>query len=171
MYLHLYLVTSLILSCGLVQSLPALHKRNWKINNDKCPRSQKDKDLITTELGRAADMWKAAAGATLDGNNRWVSYFIDDETVSKSAKRIQQYFEKMSSLDGDSDYTISITCPVKKGDADWDACGESVWAATNFSLRRTVVCPIWFDGYKGGKKQTSKLIEDNCKPGATGEKN
>ena len=172
------LVIGLLLLSQFGLSLPGTNtKRDFKISDDDCKRSQKDKDLITTELGRANDIIKAAAGATLDSNNKWANYFFDDKTI-KDPDRIKSYYQKLSSLDGDTNYNYAIVCPLKDGDNGWSSCSSGrVWAATfTFGDNRVVICPAWFDGIKNSdgsvfKKKDSSIVETNCQPGAPGEKN
>ncbi|KAL8664976.1 MAG: hypothetical protein Q9168_007804 [Polycauliona sp. 1 TL-2023] len=172
MHLYSQITTGALLLCGLSHALPGLLvKRTFTIDNDKCPRSQDDKDLIKTEFGIAQDMAQAVAASGLTSDNKWTKYFFDDETI-KDPKAITSYYGKLRDVYDDSSYKVAITCPTKKGDADWDVCGVGEWASTqSIGNKRIALCPIFFDGYKNYIQEDSKTIASNCKTGAKGEKN
>ncbi|KAI4273032.1 MAG: hypothetical protein L6R38_006459 [Xanthoria sp. 2 TBL-2021] len=172
MYFYSHATTGILLLCGLSQALPGtLFKRTFTIDEGKCPRSQSDKDLIKTEFGIAQDMAQAVAASGLTSSNKWAKYFFDDETI-KDPKAITSYYGKLRDVYDDSSYKVAITCPTKKGDADWDVCGPGDWASTqSFGNKRIALCPIFFDGYNNYDKQDSSIVASNCKKGAKGEKN
>lgn len=172
MHSYSHVTTGILLLCGLSQALPGtLFKRTFTIDDAKCPRSQSDKDLIKTEFGIAQDMAQAVAASGLTSSNKWAKYFFDDETI-KDPKAITSYYGKLRDVYDDPSYKVAITCPTKKGDADWDVCGPGDWASTqSFGNRRIALCPIFFDGYKNYEKQDSSIVASNCKKGAKGETN
>ncbi|KAL8759911.1 MAG: hypothetical protein Q9184_003471 [Pyrenodesmia sp. 2 TL-2023] len=172
MHLYSHTTTCVLLLCGLSDALPGiLVKRDFAINDDECPRSQDEKNLIVTEFGIAQDMAQAVAASGLTSSNKWAKYFFDDETI-KDPDQITSYYGKLRDLYDDPSYKVAITCPTKKEDADWDVCGTGVWASTQSAgNKRITLCPIFFDGYQNHEKQDSSIVTSNCKPGAKGESN
>ena len=76
----IYSVSTLLVA-GLVYGSPAIPVKrqdigtaSFVIDDEHCKREQKDKDLLSTELGIASDIAKAAAGAKLNADNKWSKY-------------------------------------------------------------------------------------------------
>ncbi|KAL8989648.1 MAG: hypothetical protein Q9169_008315, partial [Polycauliona sp. 2 TL-2023] len=166
------IITGALLLCGLSRALPGTFvKRTFKIDTDKCPRSQDDKDLIETEFGIAKDMAGAVADFDLTSDNKWTKYFFDDETI-KDPKPITSYYGNLRNTWSDPSFKVAITCPTKEGDADWDVCGKDEWASSQSAGNlRVTLCPLFFSDIDGYVKEDSSVVASNCKPGAKGEKN
>ncbi|KAL8691548.1 MAG: hypothetical protein Q9218_003245 [Villophora microphyllina] len=161
---------AIVLLCGFSNAMPnqSIKKREFNLDPTGCRREQDQKDLITTELGVAIDMAKAAADTTLDSNNRWAKYFFDDATLT-FPDMIKDYYKKLSAVADDEKYPVSIKCPVKNGPG-WEDCKDGeTWGITQpYGTKRYItVCPIWFDGYQDKEeKQDSSVVKTNCPKGA-----
>ncbi|KAL8758247.1 MAG: hypothetical protein Q9184_003986 [Pyrenodesmia sp. 2 TL-2023] len=177
---HTHLTVAVVFVCTLSYAFPGIVSErqdigttNFNFDTNHCKRAQDQKDLVTTELGIARDMAKAAANAALDSNNKWSKYFFDDETL-QTPDTIKSYYKKLSDLYDDSSYKVKIYCPVQ-GDSAFSACSSGrVWASTFAfgSNKHITICPIWFDGIdENTVKEDSSVVKANCPKGAKGEKN
>ncbi|KAL8829317.1 MAG: hypothetical protein Q9170_006222 [Blastenia crenularia] len=111
-----YTITAILLWCQSCHARPkaSLLKRKFTITSD-CKRTQGQKDAIDTKFGRSANIFQAAADATLDSSNKWAKYFFDEKTLGK-ATAMQSYYKKMAGFYGDSNYNVRIVCPATSGD-------------------------------------------------------